>query len=90
VSAAHECRARSPPARSACCWWHFASGGTRKHSWLEVVGWALDFLGGTLLFTDRWWYRRFNHAKNVKLRDVQATARWLQKHVRAGKGAFFE
>jgi hypothetical protein len=34
---------------------HFALGGTRKHSWLEVDGWALDFLGGTLLFSEHWW-----------------------------------
>jgi hypothetical protein len=61
---------------------HFASGGTRKHSWLEVDGWALDYLGDTLVFADRWWYRRLNKAKNVKLRDSQATTRWLQQ--RAG------
>ena len=66
--------------------WRWATGRTKhytQHSWLEVDGWAVDTLTRHMvLFADVWWYRRTQHARDIRLRDAAATQRWLERYSR--------
>ena len=78
------------------CWatgWRWTNGITRlegkrrDHSWLEVDGWALDCGNGLLIFSDLAEYRRIMRVRHAMLRDVTATARYVEQRLARGRTA---
>jgi hypothetical protein len=64
--------------------WHWVRARVRNpsgvffHSWLEYDGWAVDAAIGKCLVADAQWYRRAFQARDVELRDADATRDWLE------------
>jgi hypothetical protein len=67
--------------------WHRATGqthgyggiGVMRDSWLEIDGRALDCANSKLVFADRWWRRRIQSARNIRLRDAQVIQQWIRR-----------